>query len=93
VVAERISRLDRGDGRYVTRERPGRVVLMTECSMSDNIAALNPTSTSCGPAISARTEEDHAAQDPPRARTTEHEVTIDPGRRWLPARRRRMLAI
>ena len=26
----------------VTRERPGRVVLMTECSMSDNIAALNP---------------------------------------------------
>jgi quinolinate synthase len=27
---------------YVTRERPGRVVLMTECSMSDNIAALNP---------------------------------------------------
>ena len=27
---------------YVTRERPGRVVLMAECSMSDNIAALNP---------------------------------------------------
>jgi quinolinate synthase len=27
---------------YVTREQPGRVVLMTECSMSDNIAALNP---------------------------------------------------
>src|SRR5437763_13024863 len=27
---------------YVTREQPARVVLMTECSMSDNIAALNP---------------------------------------------------
>ena len=27
---------------YVERERPGRVVLMTECSMSDNIAALHP---------------------------------------------------
>src|SRR5690348_12131964 len=27
---------------YVARERPGRVVLMTECSMSDNVAALNP---------------------------------------------------
>src|SRR6478609_8505801 len=27
---------------YVSREKPGRVVLMTECSMSDNIAALNP---------------------------------------------------
>jgi quinolinate synthase len=27
---------------YVTRERPARVVLMTECSMSDNIAALHP---------------------------------------------------
>src|SRR3984893_14420736 len=27
---------------YVSREKPSRVVLMTECSMSDNIAALNP---------------------------------------------------
>src|SRR5436190_15445378 len=27
---------------YVGREKPARVVLMTECSMSDNIAALNP---------------------------------------------------
>ena len=32
------------------------VVLMTECSMSDNVAAQQSrTSTSCGPAISART--------------------------------------
>jgi len=27
---------------YVTREQPARVVLVTECSMSDNVAALNP---------------------------------------------------
>ncbi|HBH27066.1 MAG TPA: quinolinate synthase [Rhodospirillaceae bacterium] len=27
---------------YVERERPARVVLLTECSMSDNIAAANP---------------------------------------------------
>jgi len=27
---------------YVSREQPRRVVLMTECSMSDNIAAVNP---------------------------------------------------
>jgi len=27
---------------YVTRERPARVVLITECSMSDNVAIQNP---------------------------------------------------
>ena len=41
---------------YVAEHRPSRVVLMTECSMSDNVAA--PSSrrpSSCGRAISART--------------------------------------
>ncbi|HQT38042.1 MAG TPA: quinolinate synthase NadA [Acidocella sp.] len=27
---------------YVTREKPARVVLITECSMSDNVAAMHP---------------------------------------------------
>lgn len=27
---------------YIDKEKPGRVVLITECSMSDNIAAANP---------------------------------------------------
>jgi len=40
---------------YVARERPGRVVLMTECSMSDNIAALNPDIDFVRRAISVRT--------------------------------------
>ena len=41
---------------YVARERPARVVLMTECSMSDNVAALQSRrSSSCGRAICART--------------------------------------
>lgn len=28
---------------FVARERPGRVILLTECSMSDNVAVENPT--------------------------------------------------
>ncbi|MDE8349803.1 MAG: quinolinate synthase NadA [Acidocella sp.] len=28
---------------YVSRERPARVVLITECSMSDNVAVMHPT--------------------------------------------------
>ena len=27
---------------YVSEKRPGKVVLLTECSMSDNVAAVNP---------------------------------------------------
>jgi quinolinate synthase len=27
---------------YVTEKQPGRVVLITECSMADNIAVLHP---------------------------------------------------
>jgi quinolinate synthase len=31
-----------GMSAYVAREQPGRVVLLTECSMSDNVAVENP---------------------------------------------------
>jgi quinolinate synthase len=31
-----------GMSAYVAREKPGRVVLLTECSMSDNVAVENP---------------------------------------------------
>ena len=31
-----------GMSTYVARERPGRVVLLTECSMADNVAVENP---------------------------------------------------
>lgn len=53
---------------YVTRERPARVVLMTECSMSDNIAALNPDLEvrAAVQSLSAH-EAHHPAEDPPRA--------------------------
>ena len=40
---------------YVGTERPARVVLLTECSMSDNVALQCPTWNSCGHAICART--------------------------------------
>jgi len=39
---------------YVDKRRPGRVVLLTECSMSDNIAARRPDINFVRPAISAR---------------------------------------
>jgi quinolinate synthase len=66
-------------GDYVTNKRPGRVVLVTECSMSDNLAAQNPDISfvrPCNlcphmkritlPKIRAALEE------------MRHEVTIDP---------------
>ena len=40
---------------YVQTEQPAKVVLLTECSMSDNVAAENQTLISCARAISART--------------------------------------
>ena len=41
---------------YVGDQKPARVVLITECSMSDNVVgAIIRKWTSCGPAISART--------------------------------------
>ena len=64
---------------YVTRERPGRVVLMTECSMSDNIAALNPGIDFVRPCNLCPHMKRITLPKIRRAlETMQHEVTIDP---------------
>jgi quinolinate synthase len=80
---------------YVTRERPGRVVLMTECSMSDNIAALNPDIDFVRPCNLCPHMKRITLPKIRRAlETLQHEVTIDPAVA-VAARRavERMLAI
>ncbi|MBV8407155.1 MAG: quinolinate synthase NadA [Alphaproteobacteria bacterium] len=65
---------------YVGRERPGRVVLMTECSMSDNIAALNPGIEFVRPCNLCPHMKRITLPKIRRAlETMQHEVTIDPG--------------
>ena len=49
---------------YVNQRQPRRVVLLTECSMSDNVAARNLYHPQSLPAH----ETEHAAEDPARAR-------------------------
>jgi quinolinate synthase len=64
---------------YVSRERPGRVVLMTECSMSDNIAALNPDIDFVRPCNLCPHMKRITLPKIRRAlETMQHEVTIDP---------------
>ena len=64
---------------YVTRERPARVVLMTECSMSDNIAALNPDLEFVRPCNLCPHMKRITLPKIRRAlETMRHEVTIDP---------------
>src|SRR6187549_2285461 len=64
---------------YVTRERPGRVVLMTECSMSDNIAALNPGIDFVRPCNLCPHMKRITLPKIRRAlESMQHEVTIDP---------------
>ena len=64
---------------YVTRERPGRVVLMTERSMSDNIAALNPGIDFVRPCNLCPHMKRITLPKIRRAlETMQHEVTIDP---------------
>jgi quinolinate synthase len=80
---------------YVTREQPARVVLMTECSMSDNIAALNPGIDFVRPCNLCPHMKRITLPKIRRAlETMEHEVTIDPAVA-VAARRavERMLAI
>src|SRR5690348_18056667 len=80
---------------YVTRERPGRVVLMTECSMSDNIAALNPGIDFVRPCNLCPHMKRISLPKIRRAlEAMQHEVMIDPAVAQ-PARRavERMLAI
>jgi quinolinate synthase len=80
---------------YVGRERPGRVVLMTECSMSDNIAALNPDIEFVRPCNLCPHMKRITLPKIRRAlETMQHEVTIEPA---IAARARRtverMLAV
>jgi quinolinate synthase len=64
---------------YVSRERPSRVVLMTECSMSDNIAALNPGIDFVRPCNLCPHMKRITLPKIRRAlETMQHEVTIDP---------------
>jgi len=64
---------------YVSREKPGRVVLMTECSMSDNIAALNPGIDFVRPCNLCPHMKRITLPKIRRAlETMRHEVTIDP---------------
>jgi quinolinate synthase len=80
---------------YVSREKPGRVVLMTECSMSDNIAALNPGIDFVRPCNLCPHMKRITLPKIRRAlETMQHEVTIDPAVA-VAARRavERMLAI
>jgi quinolinate synthase len=64
---------------YVSREQPGRVVLMTECSMSDNIAALNPGIDFVRPCNLCPHMKRITLPKIRRAlETMQHEVTIDP---------------
>ncbi len=80
---------------YVSREQPRRVVLMTECSMSDNIAALNPGIDFVRPCNLCPHMKRITLPKIRRAlETMQHEVTIDPAIA-APARRavERMLAI
>jgi quinolinate synthase len=64
---------------YVSREQPGRVVLMTECSMSDNIAAVNPGIDFVRPCNLCPHMKRITLPKIRRAlETMQHEVTIDP---------------
>jgi quinolinate synthase len=64
---------------YVGREQPRRVVLMTECSMSDNVAALHPGIEFVRPCNLCPHMKRITLPKIRRAlETMRHEVTIDP---------------
>ena len=80
---------------YVTRQRPARVVLMTECSMSDNIALQHPDIDFVRPCnLCPHMKRITLSNIRTALETMRHEVTIDPS---LAARARRaverMLAV
>ena len=80
---------------YVVQRRPRRVVLMTECSMSDNIALQNPGIDFVRPCnLCPHMKRITLCNIRTALETMQHEVTIDPA---LAARARqaveRMLAI
>ncbi|WP_395696718.1 quinolinate synthase NadA [Methylocella sp.] len=64
---------------YVGRERPERLVLLTECSMSDNLALLNPSLDFVRPCNLCPHMKRISLKNIRRAlENMEHEVTIDP---------------
>jgi quinolinate synthase len=80
---------------YVGREKPRRVVLVTECSMSDNIAAQNPGIEYLRPCnLCPHMKRITLPKIRTALETMQHEVTIDPA---VAARARRaverMLAV
>ena len=80
---------------YVGQERPARVVLLTECSMSDNVAVLHPDVEFIRPCNLCPHMKRITLKNIRHAlETGRHEVTIDPGIA-APARRavERMLAL
>ena len=80
---------------YVGRERPGRVALMTECSMSDNVAVQYPETEFVRPCnLCPHMKQITLPKIRRTLETMRHEVTIDPAMAQ-PARRavERMLEI
>jgi quinolinate synthase len=80
---------------FVGRQRPPRVVLLTECSMSDNVAVLHPDVEFIRPCNLCPHMKRITLKNIRRAlETGRHEVTIDPAIA-APARRavERMLAL
>jgi quinolinate synthase len=80
---------------YVSKNRPPRVVLLTECSMSDNVAISHPDLEFIRPCNLCPHMKRITLRNIRRAlETMQHEVTIDPaiaasGRRAV----ERMLAV
>ncbi len=80
---------------YVTREKPARVVLITECSMSDNISAANPATDFIRPCnLCPHMKRITLSNIRDCLEKMQTEVTIDAGL-FVPARRavERMLAV
>jgi quinolinate synthase len=80
---------------YVTREKPARVVLITECSMSDNISAANPATDFIRPCnLCPHMKRISLSNIRECLETMQTEVTIEPAL-FTPARRavERMLAV
>jgi quinolinate synthase len=80
---------------YVTEKKPGRVVLITECSMSDNIAAANPATDFIRPCnLCPHMKRISLRNIRQCLETMQTEVLIDPAL-FGPARRavERMLAV
>ena len=65
---------------YVAREKPARVVLMTECSMSDNVAVSHPEVEFIRPCnLCPHMKRITLANIRSALEENRHEVTLDPG--------------